>query len=129
MCRPTKLTPELQKEIVGYIEAGNYIEVACEAAGISQSTFFDWKARGAKKQPLYSEFLEAVKKAESKAEIRNVVVIQKAAQENWQASAWYLERKHAERWGRKDQLLMKMLKMTDEEIDAILAGSKNSEAD
>ena len=117
MGRSTKLTPELQKEIIGYIEAGNYVEVSCEAAGISKTQFYVWLKR---KEKLYTDFADAVKKAEKKAEIRNVVVIQKAAVDNWQASAWFLERKHAERWGRKDQMLMKMLKLNEAEVDEIL---------
>ena len=103
MCK-TKLTPNIKKEIVGYIEAGNYIEVACGAVGIHKDTYYEWIKKGnAGKQP-YADFADAIKKATDKAEIRNVVVIQKAAQENWQASAWYLERKHPDRWGKKETI-------------------------
>ena len=46
-----------------------------------------------------------MKKAEKEAIARNVALIQRAAQEgNWQAAAWWLERKYFEDWGRKDKL-------------------------
>ena len=61
-------------------------------------------ARGeAAKSGLYLEFLEAVKKAEASAEIRTVALIETAANQAWQAAAWWLERKHNDRWGRKEK--------------------------
>ena len=44
--RKTKLNPELQEEIVKRIRAGNYIRVACQAVGISHTTYFDWLKKG-----------------------------------------------------------------------------------
>ena len=90
-----KYTPELVSELIKYIEAGNYQKTACEAVGISEETFYTWM----KEKP---EFSESIKKAESKAIARNVMIIQKAAQTSWQAAAWFLERKDYERWGRKE---------------------------
>ena len=90
-----KYKPELVNEIIKYIEAGNYQKTACEAVGISEETFYTWM----KEKP---EFSESIKKAESKAIARNVMIIQKAAQTSWQAAAWFLERKDYERWGRKE---------------------------
>lgn len=39
------------------------------------------------------EFLDAVKKAEEEAVVRNVAIINKAASTSWQAAAWWLERR------------------------------------
>lgn len=59
---------------------------------------------GEKKQTgIYFEFFEAIKKAEAIAEARNVTIIQSAAKDSWQAAAWWLERKHPDEWGRKEQ--------------------------
>ncbi|MDK2946097.1 MAG: hypothetical protein PWQ85_869 [Geotoga sp.] len=45
-----------------------------------------------------------MKEAESKSMIRHLSNIVKASQEgNWQASAWILERRFPELWGRKDR--------------------------
>jgi hypothetical protein len=50
----------------------------------------------------YREFRDAVESARSAAEIRNVALIQKAANDGtWQAAAWYLERTAWQRWGRR----------------------------
>ena len=35
--------------------------------------------------------------------MRNVALIQKAAKDNWQAAAWYLERRYPEDYGRREQ--------------------------
>lgn len=125
----SKLTPIVTANLCKYIAAGNYIETACKMARISKPTYYVWRKKAEEGKSPYKQLFEEIERATAEAEARNVVKIQQAANDNWQAAAWYLERKHAERWGRKDQLLMKMLKMSDEEIDAILSGSKDSEAD
>jgi len=91
-----KYTPELVNELIKYIEAGNYQITACEAVGISKETFHQWLKK--------SDFADSIKKAESKAIIRNLTIIQFAAKKNWQAAAWFLERKDYKNWGRKEQI-------------------------
>jgi predicted aldo/keto reductase-like oxidoreductase len=118
MSRPTKLTPELQDEIVKIIRAGNYIETASAYVGINKTTLYAWLKRGAKEKERvakntrlktkktelpYVEFSNAIEKALAQAEIRDVTIIGKAAEHNWQAAAWRLERKFHDRWGRKDK--------------------------
>lgn len=103
--RPVKLTPELIQEICRVIRAGNYIETAAAYAGISKSTLYDWLRRGKRaKSGIYRQFSDAVQKALAESEIRDVMIIAKAAEENWQAAAWRLERKFPERWGRKERV-------------------------
>lgn len=110
----TKLTSELQEQLVKYIEAGNYIKDACNMVGICESTYYNWIERGEKaleleekekkipkSEKIYLEFLESIKKAKAKAVIRNVLIIQKAAKKSWQAAAWWLERSHYKDWGVK----------------------------
>jgi transposase len=114
--RPTKLTPEIQNRIVVLIRAGNYVETAAASAGIHKSTLYDWLKRGArekqritqnprarisKKEAPFVDFSDAVEKAQAEAESRDVMLIAKAAEEQWQAAAWRLERKFPARWGRK----------------------------
>lgn len=116
--RPSKLTPKIQEEILRVIKSGNYIETACAYVGINKSTFYEWLKRGArekdrveknprakvrKSEKPYVDFSNAVEKALAQAEIRDVAIIGKAAEENWQAAAWRLERKFPERWGRKEK--------------------------
>lgn len=107
MGRKLKLTPEIQEKIVKAIKAGNYAVIAAAMAGISESTYYRWLEQGERpdaKSP-YREFWESVKEAEAEAEVASVALIRRAAQNGtWQASAWFLERKHSDRWGRKDKV-------------------------
>lgn len=113
--RPTKLTPELQAEMVNIIRVGNYVETACAYVGLNKSTFYDWLKRGAreldrikqnpkarirKEEEIFVEFSNAIKKAEAEAEARDVLIIGKAAETQWQAAAWRLERRLPKKWGR-----------------------------
>jgi hypothetical protein len=105
MARPTKFTPELQKKICDAIRAGAYIETAAAYAGIDKTTLYDWLRRSARdKSGIYTGFSHAVEKALAEAEMRDLIIIGKAAEENWQAAAWRLERKFPDRWGRKDRV-------------------------
>lgn len=117
--RPTKLTPELQDEICEALRAGNYLETAARRCGLAKSTLHLWlhrgrleidrlsenpRARMRKREAPYVEFSEAVKKAEADAETMAIAVIMLAGKTQWQAMAWYLERKHFDRWGRKQAI-------------------------
>ena len=115
--RPHGCTPDVIKKIAEAVGAGNAIEVAAVYAGISPATFYNWQARGKAEQQkrarsgyspnadeaIFLEFLETIQKAEADAEVRNVAIIQQAARKSWQAAAWFSERKHHDRWGRKDR--------------------------
>lgn len=107
--RPTKLTPERQATIVDLVRKGNYLITACQVAGINKSTFLDWLERGEKDLNngggIYSDFLLAIKKAESEAEAELASMIRETALEKreWLPGMTFLERRHPERWGRKDR--------------------------
>lgn len=116
MARPTKLNPTVQQKIISAIRAGNYIETAAAYAGISKNTLYVWLRRGErekqriaknprckvkKKELPFVEFADAVEKALADAEVRDVAIIAKAAEEQWQAAAWRLERKFPDKWGRR----------------------------
>ena len=83
--------------------AGNTVENACVMAGIGESSFYRWMREADEApegHPLW-EFQQRVKKAMAVAEHRNIMVIQKAAEKNWQAAAWFLERRNPKEYGRK----------------------------
>ena len=104
MGRPTKLTPDVHKKIVNLIKAGNYNDIAAQAVGITEQTFYGWMKRGEAGESPYFEFFQAVKEASAFSEAHYLELIRKAAKEtSWQASAWFLERKFNERWGRRDK--------------------------
>lgn len=128
--RPTKLTPELQEKIIQAISAGNYIEVAAQYCGVDKATLYVWLKRGARASGgIYRRFNDSVQKALSAAEVRDVTLIAKAAEADWKASAWRLERKFPDRWGHRStvaviqKLANDMDGLTDEQLLAIAGGS------
>jgi hypothetical protein len=92
--RPTKRTPEREQRLLDALSAGNTIRHACLYADISDVTFDNWRKDLA--------FLAKVQKAEAAAIVRHVANIAKAATDGqWQASAWWLERRYPEHYGRR----------------------------
>jgi hypothetical protein len=119
--RKTKLTKELTDEIVKRIRAGNYIKVACQAVGISQTAYFDWINKGEQGIEPYAEFLGAVKKAESEAHVNFVAIIASQAPTQWQAAAWWLERKFPGQWAKKEKIEIQQEPISSKEVEAIEA--------
>lgn len=98
MARPSKYTPEREAKIVEALAAGNTRQTACKLAGVDLHTFSRWLDR-------FATFAIAVEKAEADAEAAHVSNIVKAAVGgSWTASAWWLERRRHQDWGRKDRL-------------------------
>ena len=107
--RPSKLTPALQENICKIVADGNYMITACQAVGIDKSTYLRWLERGAKEIDndggIYCDFLYAIKKAEATAEQALLSVIKEKAinGKEWLPAMTILERRHPDRWGRKDR--------------------------
>src|ERR1051326_7638986 len=113
--RPTKKTPAVEKRILQALKNGNTRTAAAGAGGITKETFYTWMAD-------FSDFSDAIKKAEAEAEGAHVAIVRQAGVDGqWQASAWWLERRRNEAWGRKDLLANKLGRMTDDELRDIIA--------
>ena len=108
-----KLNKDTIQKASTIIQNGNYATTAQAFLRISQQTWYNWLNEGEAqskldeadrdpKKALYLEFFDAIKKAEATAEINAVKNIRTAGlnPNHWQANAWYLERKHPDRWGR-----------------------------
>lgn len=107
MARPSKLTDRTKTLLIQALQAGNDQKIAAQMAGIGETTFYRWMEMGAeeKAKKEYREFRESVERAIAEAEVAAVARIQQAAQNGrWQAAAWWLERKHSDRWGRSDKI-------------------------
>jgi hypothetical protein len=103
------------ERLIEALNAGNYLEHACDYAGIGKSTVYRWLDRGqneaeridAGNEPnpdehTYLELWDAIKKARASAMVRNVAIIQQAARGGtWQAAAWWLERTAPQQYGRR----------------------------
>lgn len=105
MARPSKMTPEAQDAIVRALINGNFRSTACKYAGIALRTFNEWMVFG-KKRPKgkFGRFRRAVLDAESKAEIRAVTLLMKAAENDPKHAAWWLAHRHNERWADKTRV-------------------------
>ena len=96
----TKLTPEITEMVCSYKEKGNSYDTSAQAVGICRQTLYNWMERGEKGEPDFLQFLQAIKKARAKAEMRHVEVIEDAMDKSWQAAAWWLERRNRDKWGQ-----------------------------
>lgn len=94
MARKSKYEPERVQKILDAIRLGATHELACNYAGVSITTFYEWKSTKA-------EFSEAVKQAEGAGAVKWLERIEAAANEQWQAAAWKLERRYPEQYGRQ----------------------------
>lgn len=111
---PLLLTDETHDRIVGTLRLGNYVEHAASYAGISRGTLYNWLKKGDEArekrdnggeldeiEERYARFSEDVDNARATAIVRNVSIIQQAAQTNWQAAGWWLERTAPQHFARQ----------------------------
>lgn len=99
---PYALDDATEKRVLDSIRKGNFREVAAASAGISRSTFYNWVAAGRRqKSGRLFDFVAKLEQAEAEAEERLVGRIDSAAEKDWRADAWRLERKVPERWARR----------------------------
>jgi transposase len=106
--RKTKLTPKLMERICDSISKGNYISTACQAIGIHKATYYNWLEQGERDtnagiDSVFADFLQHVRKAEAENEQVIVNMVRDAAPKNWIAAMTVLERRHPERWGRRER--------------------------
>jgi transposase len=109
----TKLTEQVQKDLVKYISQGVYMRQACEYVGIAEQSVYNWMARGSneilrleanpRSKPLakeapYVEFYKKIKTAENASEVRAVILWQKAIDGDWRAAKDFLARRFPDRW-------------------------------
>lgn len=137
--RKLKLTDTLIAEICNMMRAGAYIETAAAVAGVSKETLFVWLRKGRHhkgdksgevKKNIYGDLIHAVHKASEESMLRDLLVIDKAANPvqnavmlknekgqqlydkdglphfikpqspDWSAAAWRLERRHGKLWNK-----------------------------
>jgi transposase-like protein len=112
--RNTKLTSGLQSELLAMLTTGAYIEHACKAVGLHPATYYNWINLGQeyandlelgktpnKKSRVFFEFFEAVERARARTATRVVGLVMRAAEKDWRAGAFWLERSFPKEWGRQ----------------------------
>lgn len=80
--RRTKLTAVVFDAVVEAVRAGNYLQAAAGAGGVSANTVGEWIRRGESREnngrestPLYARFARAMREAEAEAERRAVKIL------------------------------------------------------
>lgn len=108
VAHPQKLTRTVCDKICEGVLKGNYITTVCRSVGISSATYYIWKKKGEKGIEPYKEFYERVTEAEAQAEmdILNVIYTSAIDQGNWLSSAWILERKYPDRFGKREKMAL-----------------------
>ena len=96
-----KCTPELIEEAVGLKRGGMNNRDTAACLGIHEATFYRWINSPTK--PEHREFCEALKRAEVeyKAALRERIF--NAAERDWKAAAWLLERQYPDEYGRRER--------------------------
>lgn len=103
--RPSKLTPAVQKKIVKALAAGATHDLAALYAGISRTSFYEWKAKGEAGDPNFTDFSDAIALAEGKGAVELLETIQTAVKDpkEWRAATWILERRYPDDYGKVRQ--------------------------
>lgn len=91
MARTTKRTDERVERILEVLSSGQTRRVACACGGVSDDTLRRWVMA----DPKLSLRVSA---AESHAELALVACIRNAADQDWRAAAWLLERRDPANW-------------------------------
>jgi hypothetical protein len=127
--RHSKYTPEVVESICTFLRQGNTRKTSAICSGIAERTFYEWMEE-------FPQFSQSIKRAEEEAVAHHVQTIHKFSQSNWQASAWFLERRRKEDFGKQDRVDITtngkdIQTMTVQQLDAEIERLKNltSEAD
>ena len=82
------------------LKQGMHREAACALAGVSTAALRVWLQRADTEELAYVKFAEAVAEAEAGVEHQQLSKVLNA--KDWQSGSWYLERKHPDRWAKRE---------------------------
>lgn len=99
--RPSKRTREVEADLTLMLAQGVPVKVAAAATEVSPRSVRRWLREGDLRERVAE--VRATEREDVRAdaitEARLVVLILRAAQTDWRASAWFLERRWPEQWG------------------------------
>ena len=103
---PSAISDEQAAEIYEHVRAGVTPEAAAARLGIARRTLYEWCERGRQgdAQEPYRTFAAEVDRALGAWETRDILIIGKAAETQWQAAAWRLERRKPKEYGRRTRI-------------------------
>ncbi len=106
MSRKVRLSvdPELSQRLCSLLAGGCSVRTACEATGLSESTFFDYLRRAAPEhsghEPRFLEFSQRVTRARGDGKAKLIGFVAEAARTDWRAALALLERIAPDEYGR-----------------------------
>lgn len=111
-----KMEPGLIDSIYEHVRSGLFYTEAAALEGISVVDINTWMTKGVRdlkngiEDSVYADFAIAIKSAMAEAEQESLGDIRRAGKTNafWMASAWYLERKYPDRYGKQDRTTVEM---------------------
>lgn len=119
------ITPEIEEQLYELIKAGNYPSVACQAVGVSPSTYAHWMRRGehrdrnANPNPDQVRFANRMREAEAIAETNIVKQITDSVDKNPEMGLKFLSRRYRARWAESREI---NVNWTIKALEAIKAG-------
>lgn len=99
--RPAKYCEEVHQALVYAASLGAFRKIQAYNAGISERTLEEWlqDARDDPENSPYAELAHHLELAEAKRALEALATVGSRGR-NWQADAWYLERKYPGQYGR-----------------------------
>lgn len=96
---------DVLQDFLQRLRAGDFLETAALVSGLRPKDVIAWMRQGLdderkKRETVYTVFRSQVKTAIAQAEEHFALIISKAAEKNWHAAAWRLERLRPTRWGQ-----------------------------
>ena len=108
------LDDEVKDRLLFAISQGSYIVDACAYAGISQSTYYNWREKADRGEEFFVNLFEEIATIEATFKVDTVKKIKDIGEEdrNPRALQWILEKRYPEQFGDTSKLVV----TTDENV-------------
>jgi hypothetical protein len=133
--RKLLLNKEMIEEICKYVSNGLSFKDSVALVNISEAVFYKWQQYGKTEienrsktniidgtKSIFIELIESIKKARIKFKAYHLSKIRKAADKQWQASAWSLERQFPDEFGKHEKI--EFINKLDEFVNAFRGDDK-----
>ena len=103
--RPCLLTKDREAKLLKAIEEGMPLKQSAMLAGICYETMNRWRKNGESEsaRPEFRQFCQALERSQAIAMQLLVERVSQAGKNDWRASAWMLERRYPEEFGKPDE--------------------------
>jgi hypothetical protein len=117
MARPTILTDAFTADFCSKLRVCGSIETAIKASGCGRESYYGWArdVRNGEGSEEARKFIAAVELAEGEVKLLREHKLSKHFDKNWQALAWWLERKYSHEYGQRHPAALA-------DIDAVVEG-------